>query len=551
MNTCPLMVAHEGDSGEFIVWLESLGLKDLLQKYPLAKLVEWGWIEPAYRLVVPLENLDFSDPGETNFQSNHETTPYKSLWFSEWQFEPDVGEQWFLHPNVRRADTAAQLLRAQPQPARSINLPEPIMEQSGVKFLRYADFYYHWQAYALLDVFRWADTIHPILNTPDAVKTAESISRIVAHQKIDGWDPTWVLSSEKRWPKWGKLLTMLSHYRGLTEKLDWREIRNEKRDKDLRIRAGKALARHFSIDAHNLETLIREDLLVLANDRFKPQPFNVDWQQMWWHELQNDVLLSVQWLCQLNGNTVYDYLIRWSDPPHLQREAAAELADVLPFSFFQDRREFLRMVPFYLKIYNSLASDAQKFEGKKLAENVDAALTHNAAFDAVVFAFGELHRALTWDSKHKGIQFKERRALDYYRFLGSRVEQALSDHVSKIPELAGLTLDYLGDLIIACAKLQNISPRVIAEFKGKHRQITKLHDKPKDPIGLIEHIATELKGLDRYLLQSFLCACLARNYFAHHSYHDEHLMHSKQSEFLLSGVLVTLLTLLRPAEAAS
>ncbi len=107
MNTCPLMVAHEGNSGEFIAWLEFLGLKELLQKYPLATLVEWGWIEPAYRLVVPRENLDFSDASETAFQSNDETAPYKRLWFSEWEFAPDVGEQWFLHPNPTEQYEAA------------------------------------------------------------------------------------------------------------------------------------------------------------------------------------------------------------------------------------------------------------------------------------------------------------------------------------------------------------------------------------------------------------------------------------------------------------
>jgi hypothetical protein len=59
-------------------------------------------------------------------------------------------------------------------------------------------------------------------------------------------------------------------------------------------------------------------------------------------------------------------------------------------------------------------------------------------------------------------------------------------------------------------------------------------------------IATSLTGLDQYLLHAFLCTCLARNYFAHHHYLDDDLMRTKESAFMIGGILVTMLVLIVP-----
>jgi hypothetical protein len=544
MTTCPLLIAHQGREGPFIVWLESLGLKDLLQKYPLPILVEWGWIEPAYRIVVPLNQVVLWEQSEMQFCPPPTENPYDLLWDPSWPIDSDSEIEWFLHPLVRRTSPTAQLLRAQERPASNIALPEPIMEESGQLFWRYADFYYHWQAYALLDVFDKADSIQPIFNTPNAIKKAAWITKTVARYKQEDWDPKHVLQSPNKWAKWGHFLTVLSHYRALMEHLDWREMHSNMRDRAFRVGAGKTLAQHFAISAEMLQMLIREELLVLANRLLKPSPFKIDWQKLYWHELQKDVFLSVQWLCHLTGNPFEHYLREWGDPPHLQQEAMAKLADVLPFSDHHNRKQFLRNAPYYLSTYNALLSDSNKLVGLNLSARVDILLSQNQSFNGALFAFSEMHDAMTWDSNRKGIQFDERRPLDFYAHFATRVEHALREHITRTSTTSEKVPDLLSELMVRCAEKQKISDAVKTQFKKLYKDLTNLYDQPEDPIGKIMQLSTDLSRIDKYLLQSFLCANLARNYFAHHSYLDNELLSSEQSAFMIGGILVTLLILL-------
>lgn len=118
-------------------------------------------------------------------------------------FVPDISEAWCMHPIFRAGHEAGKLLRAQTQPASAIPIPPTIPHRSGEEFQPYADYYYHWQAYALLDVFLHAGSIRPrVMNTPNAAQKAESVVRNVDYKKNRNSNPTWVLSATNGWGTW-------------------------------------------------------------------------------------------------------------------------------------------------------------------------------------------------------------------------------------------------------------------------------------------------------------------------------------------------------------
>jgi hypothetical protein len=560
MSNCPLLIAAQGCRGSFIKWLESLGLKQFLNQYPLPTLAAWGWIEPAYRLLTPIEMVNFSIPTEIHFPPLPKTNPYERLWNPEWRFAPDEDPEWFLHPIFRSEDPAAILLSQQPQPANRIAVPSPTQEPSGIDFWPYDDYYYHWQAYALLDIIQWADCIQPILNTPNVVQKSEGISRIAARLKQDKNDPTWVLHSPQRWQRWRTLLTMLSHYRALMEQVTWQEMARQKRDHAFKIYCSASLAKHFALDAAGLERMIREELLVLAQEfstrqRMQRSPFDIDWRACCWHEIQRDVYLAVQWLCHLTGNELDHYMALWSDPPHQQREAAAELADVLPFAFYSQRKQFLRSAPHYLKDFNKLARDDEKLEGDRLAARVDALRLGYATFESAVYAFSEMHDAMTWDTQHRGLHFGDRRPLVHYAHFALRAEAALREYLKKhlAADDESTLPSFLPALIRACAAQQGIPQNIIAEFDRvthlrKKLNPTMLFDQPPNPVAVIQSLPTSLSGLDQHLFHAFLYTCVARNYFSHHHYLDDKLMYTKESALMIGGILITMLILIAPLD---
>lgn len=89
-----------------------------------------------------------------------------------------------------------------------------------------------------------------------------------------------------------------------------------------------------------------------------------------------------------------------------------------------------------------------------------------------------------------------------------------------------------------------MSASAISLFNQLCPQLTQLHNTPpQGPIQPIINLNTGLPQLEEYLVKSFRCAVVARNYFAHHYYFDENLWQSTESAFLLSGILTTVFAL--------
>ena len=228
---CPtLLVAHEGKSGSFIKWLEELGLSEFLKRYPLAQLVEWGWIVPRYRVTFPQQFFE-SWP---NYPFGPQEVPenlsqYDILWDYYWSIDDDSEPLWFLDGLFHPGDRAGELLRQHVYSEGTTLPPAPIDHVRGIPIEPYTDYFYRWQGYALIDVIRQADCIVPIYSTPDVVKRAHGVVRIA--ERISADQPNWPkeILTAPRWTGLATLMTWLDHFRAFREAV----FGFSKRDSDL------------------------------------------------------------------------------------------------------------------------------------------------------------------------------------------------------------------------------------------------------------------------------------------------------------------------------
>jgi hypothetical protein len=521
-----LLSIQPNQKGPFVSWLEELGLKDLISRYSLPKLLEWGWLIPQYQVVFPAEY--FKKPISVNIleavdHSNHNSVHDRLLGYGEsWLIENTKEPFWLLHPFCRPDSVYSNLLN--------------LTDSSATPNVYY---FFHWQAYSLIDVVRTASMgAFPILNTPDIEEDIDRISNC----KIK---PSDALNQPHRWGGLAKPMTWISHYRAFRDALPC------KIDKQcvLHQQGAEALARYLEIDAEILEKAVKEQLLQrLAGSWLKTNYECEEWTFQAWPYLQKDIFFAMEWLCTLNGKSFSDYFKKWEFSP--KREVWPPLHKVLPFEYFEDRQYFLSMLPRYKNFYSDILPEDGELE--KLVTRLQ---TTNYPFDSLLNAFRQFHEHLMYKPHKKGsLDFRVLRPLDYYSLLAIRAETCLRYALQKSDILTG-GLDTLKKYITELARQKNISTKVIEKFE-KHTQdnkknntsdITNLRQIPDNPIrDIMEINCVVLDKSENDLLKAFLCCNLARNYFAHHTYLDKEFMQSQreQAAFMLVGVLVTVLKLL-------
>ncbi len=507
---------QQNQKGSFVSWLEELGLKDLINRYSLPKLLEWGWLVPQYRLCFPAEYFEEITPENllnTIADHSRDNDPfYRLLGYGEsWHIEDTENPHWFLHPFCRPDSDYNNLLNQTDNSATS-NI----------------GYFYHWQAYALIDVVRTANMgIFPILNTPDIT---QDIARI-ANCEIK---PSNVLNQPHRWGGLAKPMTWLSHYRAFREALPIET------DRSLHKKGAEALAEYLEIDAEILEKAIKEQLLEGLTGSWLGTNYDCDkWTLPAWPYLQKDIFFAMEWLCTLNGKNFSDYFKKW--PFSHERKVWPPLHKVLPFEYFEDRQYFLCTLPHYKRFYKDIFPTDTKLE--QLISRLQ-----KPSFDSLLNAFRQFHEHLMYNPKQKGsLDFRVLRPLDYYSLLAIRAESCFRDALHENDSLANIEYQGLSGYIEELAKQRGISSRVIEYFKGNATSYTQLRDMPENPIDKIMNIKIKKwSKKDTHLVQAFLCCLLARNYFAHHTYLDKEFMRNQKEEsaFMLMGILVTVLKLL-------
>lgn len=541
---CPLMMAYGDGRGDFVDWLKKLGVSDIfLRTYPLSKLVEWGWLRPQYRVVFP--EIYFSDGSrkadELLREEASKNLALSELWESQWFCDSEKDPMWFIHPFFNAESTAGQLLNQNSIKTGLPEVPRPVEMANGQFVSPYADYYFPWQAFALLDVIRAADRFqHFVMDTPDVQLQVESLTRLT---KIPSWNPHEYLDLENHWGGHAEVMTWLAHYAVLKDAVDQREGRHGHSPEMLR-RGANALAAHLGFDADRLEGLVKDRLLVLAQ-RWKwgvepRNPLSVDAYPY----IQNEIYLAVHWLCMLTGNTLDHYLDLWRYPTRGQ-QTWAELHSILPFEYYEIRDKFLELAPFYLKQFTERISERYRLDGDRLAAVVDALRAKSRHFNVFMGAFKKLHDELGGDRKPTDvIDFRERQPLDYYLLIAIKAEVCFREELRETGILDGLKNQKLSGYLERLGTRAGLDATTIKLFKDSVHTYTKLHSEPTDGIRRIMNLGSTKPSGQIALVQGMICCELARNYFAHHDYMDAELLNGLDSQFLLGGILVCLLVLL-------
>ena len=538
-----LRVDSDG-TGDFVNWLKELGLSDsFLRDYPIAQLVEWGWLRPQFRIVFPSTFFDQSAAETLTWppQSPQPENVLEQVWLNEWRYQGEQEPMWFLHPVFRLGSEAHKLFERNSAAAGLPVRPPSFEHADGRSVSPFADYYFPWQAYALIEVIQAADMFPQskyFLAAPNVRQRAQSLLRL---SETPSWNHQSKLDAEKGWAAWAEPLTWLAHYSALKDLVQWQKMRDGDCPGLLR-RGAKQLAEHLRIDAAQLEAAVREKLLTLADNWIFAADRNDRWVTAAYPYLQKEIYLAVHWLCMLTDNKLDDYFWRWRNTSQ-QNAGWAELHAVLPFEYYENREKFIQLAPTYLQAFNERLPVCDRFEGEALASAVDAIRTKNPHFNSFIRAFRRLHQELTPDPKLVGrIDFRERRPLDYYLLLAIRAESCFRFELkaNEDPKKE----DKLDSYLIELAKKAGVDSKDTECFKKNQRETTKLYDTPSDFIERISRLTPEKGCSEAPIGQAMLCCLAARNDFAHHDYYDNELLNDKSSQFLLGGILLAVLTLL-------
>ena len=360
--------------------------------------------------------------------------------------------------------------------------------------------------------------------------------------RVKNFNPTDVLTHERRWGGLAKLMRCISHYRSFRDAMT--KIEDESEDRyALRRRGACLLAEHLEITPETLAAAIREDLLRQAQLwRWSLRRRNLLIENAW-PFFQTDVGIGMEWLCKLTGKTLEYYLEEWQYS-HRAEEGWAELQMVLPYAFFNDRAKFLQMAPIYLGKFSVTSSARQLTKDSSLRELVDFIRGKNYSFLNLLGAFRQLHEELSHTPDKKGgLDFRERRPLDSYAVVAFRAETCLREKLEQIEEMKSVKKHGLEGYILALSKRVALSEEAQKCFE-RHTMLAQLRETPFDAIDRIQDFKTGLDDGEHEIVQAFIATCLARNYFAHHRYLDRELLRSDKSAFVLGGILLTVLFLL-------
>jgi hypothetical protein len=552
MSTPPTLLTFNRDGyGSLVKWLEKIGLREFLKSYPITDLIEWGWLIPQYRVTFPSEFFEawvnYPYIPCSSFTGFDE---YSTLWGYTWTVDKSDIPLWFLDPVFRKDDGIGKLLHSCRYSTDRPGSTAAITHSNGRTIYPDSDYFFRWQGYALIDVIRAADCFNQIYSTPDVVDRAlrlvEGVKLISEHSSKG---PEEVLALKNRWGGLAEPMTWLAHFRSFHDAFFRTNDDLDPKTSDNQYRKGAhALAGHLNITHQILVDVIEEKLLPLAHSWMesnkKADSISILTQRAW-PSLREDIEHAVRWLIIISGKPFIYYVDKW-EAPCFGNIGRATLDEVLPYRFLENDRKFAKTVPHYLRQFNALKNNKWSLTEEKITLLCRNIRKINHPFSGFLASFYELHENLSYKRFDQGgIDFRELRPLDHFAMLAIHAEGCLRrelDSRGMLDSMQG-NEQTLSIYIEKLANVQNI-PKVITNFYISNKAMTNLRTDRSDPIGKIESISSNLAPRDRQLAQAFLCCLLARNYFAHHDFLDKELLKNSLAEFLLRGILLTVLTLL-------
>jgi hypothetical protein len=545
-----LLNAYPDGTGPFIKWLESLGLAEFLKIYPLSKLIEWGWVVPQYRVVFPPELFkQLFERRVEHLEVPPELKDYATLWEYTWITDTEDVKLWFLDGAFRDNEPLNTLLQQFRYDAGNPSMPDPVeINQLGL-MPPYVDCFYRWQGYALVDLVRASDCIMPIYRTQDVVSRANGIMRIAElfQQAETDW-PLGLLSAPNHWAGREKLMITMEHFRSFRHALGAAHDQDSPEFSRLAKKGARELAEHLGFDATTFAVELKERLLTLADTWMRASrqtDGRAHWTQAAWPKLRMDIQLAIVLLLALGDKSFMDYVDEWQKP-HMGNSGWAPLEEVLPYEFLAHQRKFVQLASHYLRSYNAVCGKRKRLTDEKIASECRRLQRTNSAFAGFASSFFDLHEELRYSaSDEEGIDFRTLRPLDHYAMVAIRAESCLREELRRLGMVDSIqpSKQSLAFYIEALANHRGMDSCITGRFMT-NRKLTDLREERSDPIGRIQSLERLPCEQQHMLVQAFLCCELARNYFAHHDFLDHELLHSSKSEFLMRGIILTVLMLL-------
>ncbi len=473
------------------------------------------------------------------------------LWTQDWARLDFDQPCWFLHSFFRPETELSEFLKKHSAEAGLPDIPDEFELPNGCKIRPYVDYFYPWQALALVDVVCAADIFETIiLNSPDVEARVANATRTAALMATLPSKPVSWLDTEVRWGGLSSLMTWLAHYQAMKEHSNSRTsgVLQEENTDVLRDRARK-LAEHLNVDPVKMEALVKSHLLTTAQWWSWGSKRHKRLRESVFPHLQHQVYLAVEWLCLLTENTLDHYFDLWRYQDR-QTQQWAELRAVLPFEYFSAREKFLELTPYYLKDFNARLEPKFQLEGAALLARVDLIRTRNRHFNRLTMAFKNLHDEMAGNLNDRAlIDFRERDPLAHYLLVAICAEKCFREELTRIDKLKDIKPEKeqgMFKYLLMLVKSSGFSHQatIAGLNEGKNKKISQLHDTPENVISQIRALSYGEAGNELPLAQAMICCEVARNYFAHHDYLDDKLLEDADSRFLLGGILMAVLTLL-------
>lgn len=538
-----LLSSHGGEDGSFHDWLKQLGLVG--NSVPLLnELIAWNWIRPVSRVRIPksfyLSWQNYPNhPAILTEGTDHWAHQRDLTWFIE-AGEVRSSPHWFLHPYFIPDEPANNFLRrSDPGTWRR---PSSFMHPRGIAIYPYSDFYFHWQAYRLIEILHAARFQIDTFATPDANHRYKRLGKLLALNLESR-----AVSIERvanRWHDRSATFTALSHYRALRHAL-LRINRNSSSAWAYVDRGARDLSAHLKLSVEAMESFIGGELLGMtplwaerakAGDPLFTKAYG---------ELRADLMLAIEWACKLSGRRFDYYFAKWRKR-HWGHHTRAALSEALPYEDIASAEEFVRHSAYYFDQFNKTVGKSFSLGPRTIKRKTKAILNRNPAMWSFVQSYKALHDQLSPSraTPNDPIDFRYARPVDHYRVLAIQGELVLQHEAAA----RGLHLDKSGrakglrGLIEGLAKAKGW-PEPLIEQLEKDWHFTQLHKLPTDPMEKLLNSTWPGTPAQDLMRKSLLAFALVRNYLAHHDYWNRGFLFSSTAQFGLSGILLSVLLL--------
>lgn len=498
--------------------LAELGLA-LDRTWPLADLVQRGWLQPRLRVGLPESALQSWVNFPNHTMQLDGTCPHEQEWALAVWADATCGpappreeplERLWAHwleddsdPTARFAIGAAVAPQQWPDAVRH--------QRNGRTMQPWIDYFAYWQAYHIAELLTRARFAGYF--APESKHVASHFDRHATRLEKSA------ATLADRWQELGTCFEWVGYYRTILAKC----ATNPDFDSKTRA-AARAWATNHGITAEQLRTQIRESLLTLWQRWQDSPPISSDRLA---HALQGDIQYATRLLSDLEDEPTDPFNPTWYWDTRRGRRSSACLIEALPHEEWLAQRDFPGDAVNYQRCFPPSSAVGQE----QIAERVLAHWNHCAALRRFCLAWVRLHKEV--NSRHQrrtaDAEIASNERIEQFNLIALHAERLVrfSQPGSQDGETQPSSPGVFHDSAMRC--IAAIAPGFHADQQKVRRILfekTKLHRMPEASRAVLtpEAVAMGDPRVNR-VVAAHGNALIARNYAAHHDYLDWELVY--------------------------